>query len=183
MADELYIDDRLILKGRKLSKVEAEKEQQRNKNLVGNFSDFWEIFTWNSEGKLVVGGKEEGGDSRINISCSDISGGCVSGDYFASVNLPHPIHSIRVHSWSPDAPTILVPQKSMMIVVKELEVVGISCLLHHYMDRNFVGWKKFVDYVSSIVEGDALADNYMDPGSSQLEKWLKLQQYELPVQL
>lgn len=183
MADELYIDDRLILRGRKLSKVEAEKEQQRNKDLVGNFSDFWEIFTWNSEGKLVVGGKEECGDSRINISCSDISNGCVSSPYFASIGLPHPKHSIRVHSWGPDSPTLLVPQESMMIVVRELERGGISCLLHHHMDRNFIGWKKSVDYASVVLREDAFENNYVGTGCSQLDKCLRLRQYELPVQL
>ncbi len=182
MADELYLNDKLILRGRKLSKVEAGEEQRKNKNLVGNFSDFWEIFTWNSGERLSMRGKDECGDSRINISCSDISAGCVSGDYFGSLGLPQPKHSIRVHSWGPDSPVILVPQRSMMIVVKELGAAGIQCLLHHYMDANFVGWKKSVDYASVVLREDAFEDNYVGSGLS-LDKCLQLRQYELPVQL
>ncbi len=181
MVGRIYLDDRLLIQGRGFGEDEALREKSKRVNCAGNFHKYWEIFTWGSENRFNFCSEEEGyALTRIEVSVSDISAGKGFNKDFPSVNLEHPTHSLRVHSYGLDAPAMPISQKSMMMVVRELENAGILCLLHHKSSKDFKGWVNSVDYVSGGLR-EKMGDKYANPPIP--ENWPEGGPRKLPIEL
>ena len=120
---KIYLDKRLLIESKSFG--DAELSNRREKNIDGSSRD-WDIYTWNSEGKLKAFPDKipEFGSKTISVKLEDID--FYHNESFDGCFLPVPDHKIYISGYKSFMHT---SKETMIDLVDKLEDKGISCLL------------------------------------------------------